>query len=105
MNRTISRIIQSSNNWEILHESENNTYKLTRKRETNNVDLQLWLLEALLNADLSTAITLQEISHIPTIFPFTITLNTAHIINSKRFEIFNQASNIQLIKLISVLAS
>jgi len=98
LNRTISRIIQSLKDWNILRNSEKNSYQLAKKRETKNVELQIWILEALLNADSSKTTTIQEISRIPSLFPFTITLNTTQIMNSKKFEIINQASNIQLIK-------
>ena len=101
LNRTISRIVQSLKDWNIFRNSENNTYQLVKKRKTKNVNIQIWLLEALLNADPSQTITLQEISRIPSLFPFTITLSTTPIITSKRFEIINQASNIQLVKLIN----
>jgi len=101
LNRTISRIIQSLKDWNILRNSENNTYRLTKKIETKNVDLQIWILEALINSDPSRTIILQEIPRTPPLFPFTITLNTTQIINSKKFEIINQASNIQLIKLLN----
>jgi len=101
LNRTISRIVQSLKDWNILRNS-NNTYQLAKKRETKNVELQIWLLEALLKADPSKTTILQEISRIPSLFPFTITINTTQIINSKKFEIINQASNIQLVKLINI---
>jgi len=100
LNKTVSRIIQSLKDWNILQSSENNTHQLTRKKETTNVQLQIWIIEALLNADPSKIITLQDISRIPSLYPFIINLSTTQIINSKRFEIINQASNIQLVKLL-----
>jgi len=98
LNKTISRIIQSLKNWRVL-QNTNSNYILTGNKETNNTNLQIWLLESLLKSDPTKVITLQEISRISPLYPFTINLNVTQIINSRRIELINQASNIQLLKL------
>jgi len=59
--------------------------------QTQNKDVELWLIEALILSEESQSLPLDLLSRFPTAFPFSMKLEQSDIMNSGRFN-FQQLS-------------
>lgn len=100
LTRSVNRILQSMRDWRVLVKNGNNKpHTRSRKIESDNVDVNLWLIEAVLRAEDAPAQPLTRLERHPAIFPFNIKLSQSELLESKYFELSRQGLNRQMISL------
>jgi hypothetical protein len=93
MKRSLDRVIQSFRYWDIVVRDEKSGIITPKSRlKSTNKELNLWFLEALLLAENNHSIPMDQITKIPSGFPFEISLNYLDILDSNRFSV-NQISS------------
>jgi len=94
MKRAMDRVLQSLRNWNIIEKGFTNENIISApKLTTQNKEVELWLLEAILLAEDSLSLPMDLISNYPTAFPFMIVLEQSDIMNSGRFTIQQLSGN------------
>ena len=100
LTRSVNMILQSMRDWGVLKQNENRTPHIQpRKIESKNVDVNHWLIEAILRAKDTTTLPVTQLERHPALFPFNIKLNRSKLIESKYFELSRQGLNRQMISL------
>jgi len=100
LTRSVNMILQSMRDWRVLMKNENqNPHTQPRKIESENVDVNLWLIEAVLRAEDTTTLPVTRLERHPALFPFNIKLSRSKLLESKHFELSQQGLNRQMISL------
>jgi|SRR5579885_1081049 len=94
----IQRLINTLIDWDVLTSAPTKGHViLARKFSTHCIDLQLWLLHALLAAHQATEIELQQLLRLPETFPFNISLGLTSLRNYDGFNIHRQGLDMDMI--------
>jgi hypothetical protein len=100
LTRSVNMILQSMRDWGVLTQNEiRKPHTPSRKSESENKDVILWLIEALLRALDTTALPVTRLERHPALFPFNIKLSRSILLESKTFELSRQGLNRQMISL------
>lgn len=100
LTRSVNRILQSMRDWRVLVKKGNNKpYTRSRKIESDNVDVNLWIIEAIIRAEDAPAQPLTRLERHPALFPFNIKLSRSELLESKYFELSRQGLNRQMVSL------
>ena len=100
LTRSVGMILQSMRDWGVLvknGKTEPNTQ--SRKIESENVGVNLWLIEAVLRAEDTTALPVARLERHLALFPFNIKLSRSELLESTYFELSRQGLNRQMISL------
>ncbi|MDX2029968.1 MAG: hypothetical protein SF339_04810 [Blastocatellia bacterium] len=93
----VQKLITSMLDWEVLQATKTKGRFVTAPRLTTDImDLQLWLLEALLTASAADEIEVQHLLRLPALFPFRITASLADLRRNERFTIHRQGLNMDM---------
>jgi hypothetical protein len=94
MKRALDRVLQSLRFWNIIGKGEltGNLISLPQL-QTENKDVELWLIESLLLSEESQSLPLDLLARFPTAFPFYIKLEQSDLMNSGRFTIQQLSGN------------
>lgn len=98
--RAIDRVIQSMYEWKViqlLDEDRNSTIKSSHKLSTNNAELQLWLLQAILLSEGTGSMQMQQAMSFPSIFPFILNITRLDLQESNALEYSRQDINSEII--------
>ena len=100
LTRSVNRILQSMKAWGVLVKKDNDkAYTWSRKNESNNLDVILWLIEAVLKAEETITLPVTSLERHPALFPFKIKLSRSELMESKRFELSKQGLDRQMVSL------
>ena len=92
--RATQRVIRSLSDWGVIDEmGGRGVYTPAPKLKTSNLDIEIWFTEAVLRAESSDFIPLEEVYRMPSAFPFAISLSTSDLMDSHRFELTQQGLN------------
>ena len=72
------------------------------EQSEENMDVNLWLIEAILRAEDTPALPVSRLERHPALFPFDIKLSRSELLDSKHFELSRQGLNRQIITLVSM---
>jgi hypothetical protein len=96
--RVARHVVRSMVDWDVLQDtSVRGVYVPTQRLETSSAEVQLLLLEALLLAEATPAVILQQLPQLPTAFPFDMNISAAHIRRSERFDVQRQGLDLDLV--------
>lgn len=96
--RASARVVRSMVHWDVLQDTAaKGVYVASPSMETSSTEVQLWLLEALLLAEATPAVILQQLPQLPTAFPFDMNVSVAHIQRSERFDVQRQGLDLDLV--------
>jgi len=102
LTRSVNIMLQSMRDWGVLMQNENRKpHTQTRKIESENVDVNLWLVEAILRAEDTLTLPLTKLERHLALFPFKIKLSRSELLESKYFELSRQGLDRQIITLVS----
>jgi hypothetical protein len=94
------KLITSLVDWEVLRSTKTKGhFLLARKMTTSIVDLQLWLLEALLGASTTKEVEVQQFLRLPESFPFRLSISIADLRRHKAFDIHRQGIDMDMVAL------
>ena len=100
LTRSVNMILQSMRDWGVLMQNENRTPHIQiRKIKSENVDVILWLIEAVLRAEDALMLSVTRLERHPALFPFDIKLSRSELLESQHFELSQQGLNRQMISL------
>jgi hypothetical protein len=86
--------------WEVLRSTKTKGhFLLARKMTASTLELQLWLLEALLAASAADEIEAQQLLRLPESFPFTLTVSVADLRKHEGFNIHRQGLDMDMVAL------
>lgn len=98
--RSVERILQSMEEWNVINPLEGvKGYKINDRLTTENLDICLWITEALLRAENKLGTSIREIVKHPSLYPFDLKLNLQEVKACKRFEVYVQGLDKQTIRL------
>jgi hypothetical protein len=96
----VQKLITSLVDWEVLRSTKTKGhFLLARKMTASNLDLQLWLLEALLGASATDEIEAQQLLRLPESFPFKLSVGVADLRRHEGFNIYRQGLDIDMVSL------
>jgi len=102
LTRSVNIMLQSMRDWGVLMQNENRKpHTQTRKIESENVGVNLWLVEAILRAEDTLTLPLTKLERHLALFPFKIKLSRSELLESKYFELSRQGLDRQIITLVS----
>ena len=94
------KLLNTLCDWEVLRPANTQGhFLLANKNKTASTALQLWLLEALLNASESSEIEAQQLLRLPEAFPFAITVGVADLRKSEYLAIHRQGLDMDMVGL------
>jgi len=97
--RASQRVVRSMVDWGVLQDTKvKGVYIPATKKAPATVNVQLWFLEALLHAEVTQGVILQQLPQLPTAFPFHLDISVAAIRQSKRFEIERQGLDLDMVR-------
>lgn len=100
LTRSVDRIIQSMRDWGVLtRKDDEKIYTGSKKYKSDNLNLQLWLLEATFRAQETTVVALLSLIRHPALFPFKIDIPYSELIESNQFELSQQGLDNQVLRL------
>jgi hypothetical protein len=92
------KLVTSLVDWEVLRSTpKRGRFLLSRKITTDVHDLELWLLEALLEAKAANEIEVQHLLRLPESFPFAFRTNVADLRSYEGFDIHRQGLNVDMV--------
>ncbi len=92
------KLITSMVDWEVLRATKTRGhFLLVRKMTTPVVDIQLWLLEAMLSASASDEIEAQQLLRLPELFPFAFTVSVGDFRKHDGFNIHRQGLDMDMV--------
>ena len=95
----VQKLITSFVEWEVLRATKQGHFHLARKMTTRIPDLQLWLLEAMLNASAADEIEAQQLLRLPESFPFIMNIGVADLRRYESFNLHRQGLDMDMIAL------
>lgn len=96
--RATQRVLRSLVEWEVLAEQAlRGSFAAQPRCNTEVVPVQVWLLDAALRAHQNEGVALSELTQLPEIFPFQLTITRHDIVRLDRFEILVQGSGVDLV--------
>ena len=98
MVRATDRVLQSMIQWEIIEKTDNELV-LKNQLKISNIDLCMWIIEALLRSEHTNAMEYDRLVLLPTIFPFSIDVPFYYVKKSNRFHYSMQGINIGVLSL------
>jgi len=102
LTRSVNMILQSMRDWGVLIQNDNRMPHIqSRKIESENMEVNLWLIEAILRAEDIKTLPVTRLERHHALFPFNIKLSRSELIESKHFELYRQGLNRHMITLIS----
>ena len=94
------KLITTLVDWEVLRSTKTKgQFLLSRKMSASVPDLQLWLLEALLQASAADEIEAQQLLRLPESFPFAISVGVADLRRYEGFNIHRQGLDMDMVAL------
>lgn len=94
----VQRLLNTLMDWEVLCPTNTKGhFTLAGKKTTTSIELQLWLLHALLSASAANEIELQQLLRLPETFPFNISVGLAAIRNYSGFNVHRQGLDMDMI--------
>jgi hypothetical protein len=94
------KLLNTLCDWDVLRPANSQGhFLLANKNKTASTALQLWLLEALLNASESSEIEAQQLLRLPEAFPFAITVGVADLRKSEYLAIHRQGLDMDMVGL------
>lgn len=96
--RAAQRVLRTFVEWQVLAETEaRGQYAMALSRQTENVELALWLFDCALRAHDAEQVPLSELDRLPYTFPFRLTPFLDDIRVSHRFDISRQGLDLEMI--------
>jgi len=94
------KLITTLVDWEVLRSTKTQGhFLLARKMTTSIPDLQLWLLEALLDANAADEIEAHQLLRLPESFPFSLSIGVADLRRHEGFNIHRQGLDMDMVAL------
>ncbi len=94
----VQKLVNSLVDWEVLRSTKTRGHFLLARKMTASIpELQLWLLEALLEANAADEIEAQQLLRIPEIFPFKIGVGVADLRKYDGFNIHRQGLDMDMV--------
>ena len=94
------KLINTLVDWEVLRSTKIRGHFLLAGKMTASIpDLQLWLLEALLDASVAEEIEAQQLLRLPESFPFTLSIGVADLRKHEGFNIHRQGLDMDMVAL------
>lgn len=101
MPRAVQRVIASLDEWGVIARGEKKgRYERAAPLSTQNRDLEIWLLKAVVRADPKGSLPLDRIDAVPEVFPFSFSLSISDILTSKEFDVSQMGNNRFIIRLL-----
>jgi hypothetical protein len=101
----VQKLITSMVDWGVLVSTKpKGRFLLAKKRTASTPDLQLWLLEALLEASAADEIEAQQLLRLPESFPFMFNLGVGDLRKNESFNIHRQGLDMDMVALRTVKA-
>lgn len=92
------KVVNTLVDWEVLRSTKTRGhFLLARKMTASLPDLQLWLLEALLEASDADEIEAQQLLRLPETFPFTISVGLSDLRKYQEFDIHRQGLDMDMV--------
>lgn len=96
----VQRLITTFVDWGILCSTKARGHFVSSKKiSTDNISLQLWLLEALLKASSSDEIEAQQLLRLPESYPFSISVGVHDLRKDENFTVHRQGLDMDMIAL------
>jgi len=96
--RATQRALRSLVEWEALAERQpRGSFAAHPTRSTEVAALHIWMIDAALRAHANDGIALTELTHLPELYPFQVSVARHHIVRLERFEILAQGSGVDLV--------
>lgn len=96
--RAVQRVLRTFFEWQVLMETEaRGQYAMALPRQTENVELALWLFDCALRAHDAEQIPLGELERLSYTFPFRLTPFLDDIRRSRRFDISRQGLDLEMV--------
>jgi hypothetical protein len=99
--RATRRVIRAFADWEVVNESDKKGIYLSGKTiSSNNAELALWIVEAMLHASPSGSLSVESLRQLPSVFPFKLQWPRVNAIDaSPRLQVFRQGMAEDIIEL------
>jgi len=100
LERSLRYVLSSMKDWKVLAEGRNkHRYIAHRKNiQTDNNDLQVWLLSCSLLAHPASQIPFDDLLRLPELFPFQFTLNLDDLRNTPNISVYRQGSGMNMVE-------
>jgi len=100
LDRSVERIIASLTDWGILANTDiKNKYKIKSQLFSTSENLQSWLLSCVIYALPSEFIPVDDLVHLPELYPFEITLGVDQLRRDSRFEVQRQGGGLEMVRI------
>ena len=101
LERSVERITSSLRDWGLLIDSEKRNAYLAQYRliETDNLELQAWLLSCSLKANQAHQIPYEDLLRLPELFPFKFTLNIDFLRSHPGFDVYRQGAGLNMVEI------
>lgn len=94
MPRAAQRVIESLKNWGVVVTGDQKgRYERAPPLSTQNKDVEIWLLKAVVRANPNGSLPMDRIHTIPEVFPFSSSLTIPDVLTSKEFEVSQMGTN------------
>jgi hypothetical protein len=93
----VQKLITSLLDWEVLRSRKQGHFFLAGKLTTGVIELQLWLLEALLRATAAEEVEVHQLLRLPESFPFKFTASLGDLRKSEGFNIHRQGLDMDMV--------
>lgn len=100
IDRSVERLCASLTDWGILENTEQKQiYKIQSHYFASGIVLQSWLLTCALFAHPSEGIPFNDLTHLPELYPFKLTLGIDLLRKDTRFEVHRQGGGLDIVRL------
>jgi len=97
------KLITSFLDWGVLRSTKaKGHFLLSKKMSTSSLDLELWLLEALLGASAADEVELQHLLRLPESFPFAMSISVADLRKCGSFNVHRQGLDTDMVSLSNI---
>jgi len=92
--KAVERVLPSLNNWGVITKGDQKgRYECAAPILTQNKEVEIWLLKAVVHADPKGSLPLDRIDAIPEVFPFSFSLSIPDVLTSKEFDVSQMGTN------------
>lgn len=97
--RAINRVIQSMDSWKVISLEKEKVIRSTLKYNSDNMDLQMWLIQAVLISEFQESMQLQRLMKSPSLFPFDIDISRYDLQRDSHFIYCKENVNSEILSL------
>lgn len=98
LRRATQRLLRTFVDWDVLRDTgTRGSYDVASPRQTDNLDLTLWLLDCVLQANEAEQVPLKELGQSSYTFPFDLLPFLGDVCRSERFEVSRQGLDLEMV--------